>query len=149
MKNKQNKFLINTDMTLFPILNELSWMKSWAMSLFKGDCKLVHVLIKDKQPCRYVVLQYIKGMSSKEDYVEVAGFDLDYAIIAGHNVEVSEKMFYEILEFVKEYNKTFDIFLPTENDLICADYEQALKDLILRAFKDDRLVYNNEYYIGE
>ena len=149
MKNKQNKFLINTDMSLFPILNELSWMKSWAMSLFKGDCKLVHVLIKDKQPCRYVVLQYIKGMSSKEDYVEVAGFDLDYAIIAGHNVEVSEKMFYEILEFVKEYNKTFDIFLPTENDLICADYEQALKDLILRAFKDDRLVYNNEYYIGE
>ena len=146
MNNKQNKFLINTDMSLFPILNELSWMKSWAMSLFKGDCKLVHVLIKDKQPCRYVVLQYIKGMSSKEDYVEVAGFDLDYAIIAGHNIEVSEKMFYEILEFVKECDKTFDIFLPTENDLICKDYEEALKELTLRAFKDDRLVYNEDWY---
>ena len=59
---------------------------------------------------------------------------------------VSESEYYELIDFVKEADEIAHIFLPTENDLICLEYEEALKELILRAFKDDLLIYNKDYY---
>lgn len=140
MNNKQNKFLINTDFYNFPILNELSWMKLESMLLFKGQTKIVHVLDR-RNPSLYYVLQYFKESNGT--------FDLSKPIPRGHCFGLGESEYNELIELVKECDKTFDIFLPIENDLICLEYEEALKELILIAFKDDLLVYNKEYYIGE
>ena len=140
MNNKQNKFLINTDFYRFPILNELSWMKLESMLLFKGQTKIVHVLDR-RNPTLYYILQYSKSSNGT--------FDLSKAIPRGHCFRLGESEYDELIDFVKEADKIAHIFLPTENDLICLEYEKALKELILRAFKDDLLIYNKEYYVGE
>ncbi|ULG01889.1 hypothetical protein phiA047_0158 [Aeromonas phage phiA047] len=140
MDNKQNKFLINTDFYSFPILNELSWMKLESMLIFKGQTKIVHVLDR-RNPTLYYILQYSKSPNGT--------FDLSKPIPRGCCFGLGETEYNELIEFVKETDKIAHIFLPTENDLICLEYEEALKELILRSFKDDLLVYNKEYYIGE
>ena len=73
-------------------------------------------------------------------------FDLSKAIPRGHCFGLGESEYDELIDFVKEADKIAHIFLPTENDLICKDYEEALKELTLRAFRDDRLVYNEDWY---
>lgn len=137
MTNKQNKFLINTDIYNFPILNELSWMKLESMLLFKGESRVVHILDR-RNPSLYYVLQYFKESNGT--------FDLSKPITRGHCFGLGESEYNELIEFVEETDKIAHIFLPTENDLICFEYEQALKELVLRAFKDDQLVYNKDYY---
>ena len=137
MNQKQNRFLINTSLYLFPILNELSWMKLESMLLFKGQTKIVHILDR-RNPTLYYVLQYSKSSDGT--------FDLSKAIPRGHCFGLGESEYDELIYFVKEADKIAHIFLPTENDLICKDYEEALKELTLRAFKDDRLVYNEDWY---
>lgn len=134
---KQCKFLINTDLYNFPILNELSWMKLESMLLFKGESRIVHIL-DHRNPSLYYVLQYFKESNGV--------FDLSKPLPRGHCSGLGESEYNELIELVKETGKIAHIFLPTENDLICSDYEQALKDLVLRAFKDDQLVYNKDYY---
>ena len=140
MNQKQNRFLINTSLYLFPILNELNWMKLESMLIFKGRIKIVHVL-DCQDPSLYYVLQYNTESNGT--------FNLSKPIPRGCCFGLGETEYNELIEFVEEADRIAHIFLPTENDLICADYEEALKELTLRAFKDDRLVYNNEYYIGE
>lgn len=137
MNQKQNRFLINTDLFNFPILNELNWMKSESMLIFKGQTKIAHVL--DRQdPSLHYVLQY--NMESN------GTFNLSKPIPRGCCFGLGETEYNELIEFVEEADKTVHIFLPTENDLICADYEQALKELTLRAFREDHLIYNKNYY---
>ena len=137
MNNKQNKFLINTDLYNFPILNELNWMKLESMLIFKGESRIVHILDR-RDPSLYYVLQYFKESNGT--------FDLSKPIPRGHCFGLGELEYNELIEFVKEADEIAHIFLPTENDLICADYEQILKELTLRAFKEDHLIYNKDYY---
>lgn len=137
MNQKQNRFLINTDLYLFPILNELNWMKSESMLIFKGQTKIVHVL-DCQDPSLYYVLQY--NMESN------GTFNLSKPIPRGCCFGLGETEYNELIEFVEKADGIAHIFLPTENDLICVDYEQALKELTLRAFREDHLIYNKDYY---